>query len=224
MAITKRVSAVLATAAAAVAVIGLSATPAMASTTLTAKVSNGGSLTATAKLTTLKDGSAEVTCGSTKSTGSTSSGVVKTGTYKGASPLKVGTTSKLTFKGCTGPLGAVKTKVETVKNGYEISVDSTTSSKGITAGIIGPVKVAVSMLDCSFVVTGSAPGYFDNANHTLVVSPTLPKGVKALTKAQLTISGVPANECAGLVKNGQHPSYSAVYALSLKKISIKSTT
>jgi hypothetical protein len=220
MAITRRVGGALAAAAAVVAVVGLSATPAMAaSTKLTAKVTGGGSITATAKTTTLADGPVSVTCSTKgKTAASVASGTVKTGTYKGASPLKVGTTTKLAFNNCTGPLGTVKTTPESYP--YFISVDSTTSSKGITDGIIGPVKVKVSMLDCSFTVTGSAPGYFDNANHTLVVTSKLP--VKALNKAQLTVSGVPKGECAGLVKDGQHPSYTSTYTIN-KKISIKST-
>jgi hypothetical protein len=219
MAITRRVGGALAAAAAVVAVVGLSATPAMAATTLTAKVTSGGSITATAKTTTLADGPVSVKCSTKgKTAASVASGTVKTGTYKGASPLKVGTTTKLAFNNCTGPLGTVKTTPESYP--YFISVDSTTSSKGITDGIIGPVKVKVSMLDCSFTVTGSAPGYFDNANHTLVVTSKLP--VKALNKAQLTVSGVPKGECAGLVKDGQHPSYTSTYTIN-KKISIKST-
>jgi hypothetical protein len=222
MAITRRVGGALAAAAAVVAVVGLSATPAMAaSTKLTAKVTGGGSITATASKTVLTNGSGaakvSVTCTSTKkAAASVASGSVKTGTYKGASPLKVGTTTKLSFNNCIGPLGAVKTTPESFP--YVISVDSTTSSKGITDGIIGPVKVKVTMSDCSFTVTGSAPGYFDNANHTLVVTSKLP--VKPLNKAQLTVSGV--SGCLGVVKNGQHPTYTSTYQIN-RKISIKST-
>jgi hypothetical protein len=221
MAITRRVGGALAAAAAVVAVVGLSATPAMAATTLTAKVTGGGSITATASKTVLTNGSGaskvNVTCSSSKkAAASVASGTVKTGTYKGASPLKVGTTTKLSFNNCIGPLGPVKTTPESFP--YFISVDSTTSSKGITDGIIGPVKVKVTMTLCSFTVTGSAPGYFDNANHTLVVTSKLP--VKALSKAQLTVSGV--SGCAGVVKNGQHPTYTSTYKIN-RKISIKST-
>jgi hypothetical protein len=143
-------------------------------------------------------------------------GTVKTGTYKGASPLKVGTTTKLKFSNCTGPLGTVTTKPESYP--YLIKVDSKTTSKGITDGIIGPVKVFVSMTGCSFTVTGSAPGYFDNANHTLVVTSNV-NG--ALNKAQLTVAhGVSGG--AGLVKAGQHPTYTGTYSIN-KKITIKVT-
>jgi hypothetical protein len=217
MAIIKRAGGVLFAVAAVAAAVGLSAAPAMASTTLTAKVSGGGSIIATAKKTTLSDNGANVTCVSTKKkAASVASGTVKSGTYKGAAPLKVGTTTKLAFNNCTGPLGGVTTKPESYP--YLIKVDSKTNSKGITDGIIGPVKVEVSMTACSFEVTGDAPGYFDNANHTLVVTNKLT--VKPLSKAQLTVADV--SGCAGIVKNGQHPTYVGTYSIN-KKISIKST-
>jgi hypothetical protein len=223
MAILKRAGGALFAVAAVAAAVGLSTAPAMASTTLTAKVSGGGTITATAKTTVLGekvDGvNVNVTCSTKgKTAASVSSGPVKSGTYKGASPLKVGTASKLAFNNCTGLLGKVTNKPESLP--YNISVDSTTNSKGETDGIIGPVKVAVSMKDCSFMVTGSAPGYFDNSNHTLVVTNKLP--VKPLESAQLTISGVKKGTCAGLIADGQHPTYTGTYSINLK-ISIKST-
>jgi hypothetical protein len=219
MAIMKRAGGVLFAVATVAAAVGLSAAPAMASTTLTAKVANGGSITATAKSTVLtnthKGTTAKVTCSTKgKTHASVATGTVASGTDKGASPLKVGTDSKLNFKNCTGPLGLVTTTPTGFK--YSIKVDSKTSSKGITDGIIGPVKVKVSMTGCSFTVTGTAPGYFDNANHTLVVTNKLP--VKPLAKAQLTIAGV--SGCAGLVGNGDHPTYVGTYSIN-KKITIK---
>ena len=66
------------------------------------------------------------------------------------------------------------------------------------------------MTGCSFNVTGSAPGYYTNGSHTLTLTPKLPN--KALNKAQLTISGV--SGCAGLVSNGDHPTYTSTYTLS----------
>ena len=217
MAIGKRAGSVLCAAAAVAAVVGLSATPALAATTLTAKVTSGGAITATAPTTTLTDGSVKVTC-STKGTtaASTASGTINNGTYKGTSPVKVGTTTKLAFNNCTGPLGAVTVKVQSTS--MPISVDSTTSS-GKTDGIISLVKVAVSMTACAFTVTGSAPGYYNNSNHTLNMTGTLP--VKPLNSAQLTISGV--SGCAGIVTNGQHPGYAATYTVK-PSVSITVTT
>jgi hypothetical protein len=217
MAITKRVGGVILAAAAAAAVVGATAGPALAATTLTATVNSGGTITATASKTVLSDGSAgSVTCTTSgKTAASVATGSVKNGTYKGASPLKVGSTSKLSFNHCTGPLGAVTNKVVKTPT---IQVDSATNSKGETDGIMSGVEVDVSMTECTFEVTGSAPGYFDNSNHTLVMTTKLP--VKALNKAQLTIGDV--DGCLGVITNGQHPTYSGTYSINLK-ISIKVT-
>jgi hypothetical protein len=216
MAINRRAGGVVVAIAGVAAAVGLSAAPAMASTTLTATVTGGGTITASAKSTVLTDGPAKVTCSTSgKTDASVATGSVKSGTYKGASPLKIGSTSKLSFNNCTGPLGTVTNKVVTTPT---IQVDSATNSKGETDGIMAGVKVDVSMTGCSFVVTGSAPGYFDNSNHTLVMATKLP--VKALNSAKLTVSGV--SGCAGIVVNGQHPTFTGTYSINLK-ISIKVT-
>jgi hypothetical protein len=218
MAIWKRAGSALCAAAAVAAVVGLSATPAIAATTtLTVKVSGGGSITATTSKTVLTDHGVSVTCTSKgKTAASSATGSIPNGTHTGKAPVKVGTTTKLSFNNCAGPLGAVHTKV--LSTPYTIAVDSTTNKAGLTDGIIGPVKVAVSMTGCSFTVTGSSPGYFNNAKHLLVVTSKLP--VKPLVKAQLTVSGVKG--CFNLVKNGDHPGYTGTYTVS-RKISVKST-
>jgi hypothetical protein len=230
MAITKRVGGALVTAVAAVAVIGLSATPAMASTTLTVHVTGGGSITAktgtsSKDTTVLTDNGVSVTCmpsgkGSKFKPSSEATGSISNGTHKGATTVAVGKTTKLSFNDCIGLLGKVTNKVESEGN---ISVDSKTNSAGDSAGVIGPVKVAVSMPSCSFTVTGYAPGYYNNKTHTLFVTPHLPKGLKGLFKAQLTISN--EKSCpGGIIKNGQHPTFVANggYAVS-RKVTIKST-
>jgi hypothetical protein len=219
MTIMKRVSTVLVTAGAAAAVIGMSAAPAFAATTLTAKVSNGGAITATASKTVLSDSGINVTCTSSGSAkASKASGTIASATHKGASPLKVGTASKLSFSNCVGPLGKVTTKVEGTP--YSISVDSKTTTKGQTDGIISGVKVAVTMTGCSFTVTGSSPGFYTNSNHTLTMTTTSKLPTKPLNSAQLTVSNV--SGCAGIVKNGSHPTYVSTYSVS-RKITIKST-
>jgi hypothetical protein len=221
MANWKRAGRALCAAAAVAAVVGLSATPAIAATSLTVKVSNGGKITATTTKTVLTDAGVSVTCTSTKKTpASEASGSINNGTHSGAAPVSVGSSPKLSFNNCSGPLGKVTTKVLSLKGGYTIAVDSTTNKKGETDGIIGPVSVHVKMTGCSFNVTGSAPGYFNNTNHTLVVTSKLPN--KALVKAQLTISGV--DGCFTLVKNGQHPGYSASYTLGKSKVTVSSST
>jgi hypothetical protein len=185
--------------------IGLGATTALASTsTLTVKVTGGGSYTASSSKTVLTDNGVSVTC-----SGSKASGSIPTKTYTNATtPVTVGTSAKLSFSGCTGPLGAVTVKVN--KLPYKVQTDSKTNSKGQTDGIVSGANTSVSMTGCSFTVSGSAPGYYSNSGHTLNLTPKLPN--KALNKAQLTVSGV--SGCAGLVSNGDHPSYTSTYKVS----------
>jgi hypothetical protein len=220
MTIGKRTLGVLCTAATTVAVIGLGAVPALASTTattLTVTVSGGGSYTATTAKTVLSDNGINVTCTTKgKTAASTGSGKIPNGTGKGPSPVAVGTVAKLAFNNCVGPLGKVSTTIKSTP--YTVSVDSKTNTSGETAGMISGVKVAVKMKGCSFMVTGSAPGYYANGKHTLNLTPKLP--LKALDKAQLSVSGV--SGCFGLVKNGDHPTYVGAYTLS-RKGTIKSS-
>jgi hypothetical protein len=205
MGIRKRASRTVFVAAAAAAAIGLGTTTALATTsTLTVKVTKGGSYTASSSNTVLTDNGVSVTC-----TGSKASGSVPTKTYTNATtPVTVGTSAKLSYSGCTGPLGPVTVKVN--KLPYKVQTDSKTNSKGQTDGMISGANTSVTMTGCSFNVTGSAPGYYTNGSHTLTLTPKLPN--KALNKAQLTISGV--SGCAGLVSNGDHPTYTSTYTLS----------
>ena len=205
MGIRTRAGSALLVVTATAATIGLGATMALAaSATLTAKVTNGGSYTAKSSNTVLTDNGVSVTC-----TSSTASGTIPTKTYSNATtPVTVGTSAKLSFSGCTGPLGAVTVKVNSLP--YKVQADSKTNSKGQTDGMVAGANTSVSMTGCSFKVTGAAPGYYTNGSHTLTLTPTPP--VKLLNKAQLTVSGV--NGCAGLVSNGDHPAYKATYKVS----------
>jgi hypothetical protein len=205
MRIRKRAGSALFVVAAAAAAIGLGATTALAtSATLTVKVTGGGTYTATSSKTVLTDNGVSVTC-----TGSKASGTIPTKTYtKATTPVTVGTSAKLSFSGCTGPLGAVTVKVN--KLPYKVTVDSKTNAKGQTDGIITGANTSVSMTGCKFNVTGSAPGFYTNSSHTLSLTPKLPS--KPLNSGQLTVSGVVG--CASLVKNGDHPSYTSNYKVS----------
>ena len=199
----KRIGKILFTGAAAALAIGFGASSALAAT-LTVKVTSGGTYTAKATSTVLTDNGVSITC-----TGSTASGSIPTKTYTSATvPVKVGTVAKLGFTGCTGPLGGVTVTVNGLP--YSVKVDSKTNGAGQTDGMITGVNTSVSMTGCSFNVTGSAPGFYTNSSHKLSLTPTLP--IKPLTTAQLTISGV--SGCAGLVANGDHPTYKSTYTVS----------
>jgi hypothetical protein len=205
---------ILFTGTAAALAIGFGATSALATTaTLTVKVTGGGSYTASSSSTVLTDNGVSVTC-----TGSKAGGKIATKTYTSkTSPVQVGTATSLSFTGCTGPLGAVTVTVNSLP--YKVKVDSATNSSGQTDGMVTGVNTAVSMTGCSFNVTGAAPGYYTNSGHTLTLTPTLP--IKALNKAQLTVSGV--SGCAGLVNDGDHPTYKSTYKVS-RAIVITSTS
>jgi hypothetical protein len=196
---------ILVPAAAAAMAVAFAASSAMATTaTLNVKVTNGGSYTASSSSTVLTDNGVSVTC-----TGSTAGGSIPTKTYTAkTSPVKVGTSSSLSFTGCTGPLGAVTVTVNALP--YSVKVDSKTNSSGQTDGMVTGVNTSVNMTGCSFSVTGSAPGFYTNSSHKLSLTPTLP--ITPLNKAQLTVANVVG--CAGLVNNGDHPTYTSTYTVS----------
>jgi hypothetical protein len=217
MTISKRVGTILLATASAAAVVSMAAAPALATPTaakatkLTAKVSGGGAYTATAAKTVLSNKGVNVTCNAKgKKPGSSASGSIPNGTKSGNSPVTVGTAAKLAFNNCTGPLGPVSTTITATP--YKVDVDSKTNSKGQTDGFITGVKVKVKMAGCQFMVTGAAPGFYTNSKHTLTMTSKLP--IKALNKEQLTVSGVAG--CAAVVKNGDHPTFSATFTLNKK--------
>ena len=195
---------ILVPAAAAAMAVAFGASAMATTATLTVKVTNGGSYTASSSSTVLTDNGVSVTC-----TGSTTSGSIPTKTYTAkTSPVKVGTAATLAFTGCTGPLGAVTVTVNSLP--YSVKVDSATNSAGQTDGMVTGVNTSVSMTGCSFNVTGGTPGFYTNSSHVLALTNKLP--IKALNSAKLTVSNV--SGCAGLVNNGDHPTYTGSYKVS----------
>jgi hypothetical protein len=197
----KTTATALLTTAAAAATLGLTATPAFAATTVTVTNPGGSTYTASSSSTVLSDNGVNVNCSGSAAAGDlpSASGV--------AIPAGVGTASSLSFSGCTGPLGTVTTTVSSLP--YEINITAWDAANSRGTGYVGPVSVSVSMPLCTFDVTGNAPGYYDNTNHQLVLTPdqALPSGVGGLTVSN--VSG-----CAGLVNNGDTPTYTSSYAVS----------
>ena len=209
MRMRKRAGSALFMVAAATLTLGLGVTAALAATTLTVKVTHGGTYKATAPATVLRDNGFGVTCsGTSTAKASRATGSIPTAVTTGTSPVKIGTVATLRFKNCTGPRGAVTITVS--KLPYSVNVDSKTSRAGQTDVIIAGVSTSVSMKGCSFRVTGSAPGFYSNSTHKLAMQPKLP--ISPLNAAQLTIGHVAG--CGGAVKNGDHPTYKASYTLS----------
>ena len=188
----------------------------MAGTAHTVAVTGGGTTSASAAKAVLTDGHVSVTCSTKGSTpASTAAVTIANGTTRASAPHPVGIAADLAFSNCAGPLGSVH--VTTAGLPYPVNANSATSSAA-TAMTISGIDVSVTMTGCSFTVTGSGPGDYSNSTRILALTPD-PKP-KGLTGAKLSISKVKG--CAGLIKNGQHPTYTASYKLSPATLAITS--
>ncbi len=194
----RKIASMLLTTAAAGAAVALTAGTASAATVTVSNPNASGAYTATSTSVTLSDGGVNMTC-----TGSAGAGTILSGTY--TTPADIGTITSLNYTGCTGPLGAVTTTVNSLPYHVFIGAPGTPPT-----GYISGANVHVSMPLCSFDVTGAAPGkYVNGTSNQLQLTPTvaLPTGVTGLTVGN--VSG-----CAGLVHNGDHPTYTANYTVS----------
>jgi hypothetical protein len=219
MRILKRAGSGLFVGAAATFAIGLGATTALAATTLHVTVTGGGTYTAKSTKTVLTDNGVSATCSGTNA--STASGTIASGTHTGTAPVKVGTAAKLAFNNCTSPFGAVVVTVKALP--YSVKVNSVTNSAGQTDGLITGVNNSVNIGGglCTFTVTGSATAVYSNSKHTLTLEPASKLPIKPLTTGVLTISNASAGCAAGGVANGDHPTFTATFAVS-RAIVIKS--
>jgi|HubBroStandDraft_1064217.scaffolds.fasta_scaffold100573_1 hypothetical protein len=179
-------------------------------------VAGGGTLAASAAETVLTDGKVSVTCVTKGSTpASKASATIGNGTSSAKAPHPIGIVDDLAFNNCTGPLG--KVTATPVDEPYPVNANSATSSNA-TATTISDIDVNVAMTGCTFTATGSAPG--DYSNHTHILAMTSTPKPKGQAKAELTISNV--SGCAGLIKDGDHPTYTSSYKISPATLSIKS--
>jgi hypothetical protein len=202
----KRAGIAVFTIAGAALTIGVGASAALAATTLTVKVTHGGTYKATAPAAVLKDNGVSLTCSSRSAAkASTATGSIRTGTHTGPSPVRIGTAATLTFKHCTSGHEPVTITVNHLP--YSVKADSKTNKAGQTDVMVTGINASVSMKGCSFTVTGAAPGFYANNTHKLALQPTLP--ITALNRARLTISSVVG--CAGQIMNGDHPAFKASY-------------
>jgi hypothetical protein len=201
---------ILAACAAAVMVACAAASTAVAAPDLTVSVAGGGTSTGSSAKAVLTDQNSHVQWFSC--TKSATGQVIPDAVTTSPSPVRIGSLTKLSISTCVGP---VITKVTASKLPYAVKVDSTTVSHQ-TDVIIAGIRIAVSLTGCSFTVTGSAPGYYRNTTHTLVMTPKLP--IKPLNTTRLTVSNVAG--CAGLVRNGDHATFNATYTLSPATLTI----
>jgi hypothetical protein len=195
----------LVTAGAAVTATGF-ASPAFAATwTVSGNTNADGSYSASAGTTTLKDGNTTLTC-----TSATAGGVLQNGAY--ATGDNIGSITSATFTSCSGPLGLRFTVSQNAP--WTINAVQPDATAGVTDGTITGVDATLSGPGCAANVTGGVPGTYTNGTGVLAASPTAPNP----NAVQLTISGV--SGCFGLIRNGDHPTFTASYSVSPSSIAI----
>jgi hypothetical protein len=183
--------------------VGASAGVALA-VAITFSISPGGAITAkagTTKLTDTKTGSV-LSCTSSSSTGTLKKG-------HGISGTNLGSISKLSFSGCTGPLNLTFTV--TNKNfPWTLHGTAYNATSGVTTGNITGIKSHLSGPSCSADVAGSTastPGKvkvtYTNSTHKLKV---LASGG---TLHVYHVSG-----CAGLINSTDPTTFVGTYVVS----------
>jgi hypothetical protein len=209
MTILKRASSVLITGAALAGLLALSAGSAFAATNAgtaaTWTVHPGGTITAKAGTTTLKDtktGSV-LTC-----TSSSGKGTVKSGS--GLSGAGIGSITALSFTNCTGPLSLTFT-VKTTHFPWKLSANS--FKNGVTTGTISGIHATLSGPSCSAVVDGTSA----TANNGSVTATYTNSTGKLATTGAGNLHIYNVKGCAGLISSGDGSSFKGSYALSPKQ-------
>ncbi len=203
MGILKRTSTFLLMGGTAAAIIGLTAGPALAATWT---VSPGGSITASAGTTTLKDTGTGTTL---KCTSSSAKGTLKSGS--GLSGTGIGSISSLTFSSCTGPLGLTFT---VTSSAFPWSLNATSFSSGVTSGTISGIHAKLSGPSCSATVDGTG-ATADNGTVDVTYTNSTAALKVLTTGGNLHIYGV--SGCAGLIKSGDATTFSGSYTVSPKQ-------
>jgi hypothetical protein len=204
MAIRKRLSRrILLTGGATALTVGVSAGVALA-VAITFSISPGGAITAKAGTTKLTD----VATGSVLScTSSSSSGTLKSG--HGISGTNIGSITKLSFSGCTGPFMLTFT---VANSGFPWTLHGTAfnATSGVTTGSITGIKSHLSGTGCSADVRGAT------ATSTGKVKVTYTNGthkLKVLASGG-TLHVFNVNGCAGLINNGDATQFTGSYLVS----------
>jgi hypothetical protein len=192
----------------AVAVTGL----ALAQTTINVTVTGGGTFTGHTSPATFAVPGVTFTCSA-----STASVTINNQTISGPAPLAIGTAVNFAFTGCTGPLGA--TTLTPTPTTYQVAANSTTNPGGVTDLTVGTFHIAFAMTGCTFTVSGTAPGSYNNNTHVMGMGPIPPSPPVKVVKLKISkVSG-----CAGLVTDGQVVKFTAPYTLKKSALQIVST-
>jgi hypothetical protein len=181
--------------AAAGAALALLAVPSLASATTTA----GDVYSATSSNVVFVVNGQTMTCSAADLGGTVQSGTAPAATIESARStwggcLYSGQDVDVTFTNSTWDLDAT--------SGYTSGVDTA------VAGTVTNVGAHLSTLGglCTFTVSGSAQGTFNESTQVLQVNETA-------AHAGLTVSGTSFG-CFGLISNGQHASFSGTFAVS----------
>jgi len=187
--------------------VGASAGVALA-VAITFSISPGGAITAKAGTTTLKDTNTGtvLTC-----TSSSSSGTLKSG--HGISGTNLGSISKLSFSGCTGPLGLTFT-VTNSHFPWTLSGTAFNATSGVTTGFISGIHSKLSGPACTALVDGT--GATANNGKVKVTYTNGTGKLKVLTTGgNLHVYNVVG--CAGLIHSGDATTFSGTYTVSPKQ-------
>ncbi|MFI2779842.1 hypothetical protein [Streptomyces sp. ALB3] len=130
-------------------------------------------------------------------------------TASGTSNVTVGTIAPLTWSGCTSPFGPV-TPAATTSPAWQLKANS--YSAGTTTGYISGVQASVTVLTCTFTVTGNVTASYNNTSGQLTIGNN--------ATYQLTVATVTPG-CTGIAAVGQHPIYTAKYNAVKKGTAIK---
>jgi hypothetical protein len=171
---------------------------------ITFSISPGGAITASAGTTKLHDVNTNQTL---QCTSSKSSGTLKRG--HGISGANLGSITKLTFSGCTGPLNLT---FNVTNSGFPWTLHGTAfnATSGVTTGNITGIKSHLSGTGCSADVrgatassTGKVKVTYTNSTHKL----------KVLASGG-TLHVFNVNGCAGLINNGDATQFTGTYTVS----------
>jgi hypothetical protein len=209
MKILKRAGIALVTGGALAGLLGLGAGSAIAATNTgiaaTWTVKPGGSVTAKAGTTTLKDTKtgSTLTCASSSGTGFLKHG-------SGLAGAGIGKISSLSFNSCTGPLGLTFT-VKT--SNFPWHLNALSFSSGVTTGTITGIHAKLTGPSCSAVVDGTGA----TANNGRVTAKYSNGTGKLTTTGAGNLHIYNVSGCAGLIHSGDGSSFHGSYTISPKQ-------
>ena len=183
-------------------VIGVGVGAAFAVNAKTYSIHPGGSITAKAGKTTLKD----TKTGSTLSCkSSSSSGTLKSGS--GISGSNLGSITALSFTKCTGPLGLTFT---VANSGFPWTLSATGYKNGVTTGKITGIHSHLSGPSCTADVAGTSA----TAAGTVKIKYINSKHKLKVLAGGGTLHVWNVSGCAGLINTGDATQFTGAYTVT----------